>query len=60
MGQVTLRGVRKSYGSVEVIKGIDLEVRNVVLLPQPEGPTKTRNSPSCTSRSMPLMTSTLP
>ena len=28
MGQVTLRGVRKSYGSVEVIKGIDLEVRD--------------------------------
>ena len=28
MGQVTLRAVRKSYGSVEVIKGIDLEVRD--------------------------------
>ena len=28
MGQVKLRGVRKSYGSVEVIKGIDLEVRD--------------------------------
>jgi multiple sugar transport system ATP-binding protein len=28
MGQVTLRGVRKSYGSVDVIKGIDLEVRD--------------------------------
>jgi multiple sugar transport system ATP-binding protein len=28
MGQVTLRGVRKSYGSVEVIKGVDLEVRD--------------------------------
>ncbi|MDE2393939.1 MAG: sn-glycerol-3-phosphate ABC transporter ATP-binding protein UgpC [Burkholderiales bacterium] len=26
MGQVSLRGIRKSYGSVEVIKGIDLEV----------------------------------
>ena len=26
MGQVTLRGVRKSYGSVDVIKGIDLDV----------------------------------
>jgi multiple sugar transport system ATP-binding protein len=28
MGQVSLRGVRKSYGSVDVIKGIDLEVRD--------------------------------
>ncbi len=28
MGQVSLRGIRKSYGSVDVIKGIDLEVRD--------------------------------
>ena len=28
MGQVTLRGVRKSYGAVDVINGIDLEVRD--------------------------------
>jgi multiple sugar transport system ATP-binding protein len=28
MGQVTLRGLRKSYGSVDVIKGIDLDVRD--------------------------------
>ena len=28
MGQVTLRGVRKSYGRVDVIKGIDLDVRD--------------------------------
>ena len=26
MGQVSLRGIRKSYGSVDVIKGVDLEV----------------------------------
>jgi multiple sugar transport system ATP-binding protein len=26
MGQVTLRGIRKSYGEVDVIQGIDLEV----------------------------------
>jgi multiple sugar transport system ATP-binding protein len=26
MGQVSLRGVRKSFGSVDVIKGVDLEV----------------------------------
>ncbi len=26
MGQVSLRGIRKSYGAVDVIKGIDLEV----------------------------------
>ena len=28
MGQVTMRGVRKSYGKVEVIKGIDLDVHD--------------------------------
>lgn len=28
MGQVSLRGIRKSYGSVDVIKGIDLEVHD--------------------------------
>ena len=28
MGQVMLRGVRKRYGSVDVIQGIDLEVRD--------------------------------
>jgi len=28
MGQVTLKGIRKSYGEVHVIKGIDLEVRD--------------------------------
>jgi multiple sugar transport system ATP-binding protein len=27
MGQVSLRGIRKSYGKVDVIKGVDLEVR---------------------------------
>jgi multiple sugar transport system ATP-binding protein len=26
MGQVSMRGIRKSYGSVDVIKGVDLEV----------------------------------
>ena len=26
MGQVSLRGIRKSYGPVDVIKGIDLDV----------------------------------
>ena len=26
MGQVSLRGIRKSYGTVDVIKGVDLEV----------------------------------
>jgi hypothetical protein len=35
-------------------------IRRSVDLPQPEGPTKTQNSPSATSRSMPLMTSTAP
>ncbi len=28
MGQVSLRGIRKSYGAVDVIKGVDLEVRD--------------------------------
>ena len=28
MGQVSLRGIRKSYGTVDVIKGIDLEVQD--------------------------------
>jgi multiple sugar transport system ATP-binding protein len=28
MGQVSLRGIRKSYGAIDVIKGIDLEVRD--------------------------------
>ena len=28
MGQVTLRGIQKNYGEVEVIKGIDLEVQD--------------------------------
>ncbi len=27
MGQVSLRGIRKSYGPVDVIKGVDLDVR---------------------------------
>jgi multiple sugar transport system ATP-binding protein len=28
MGQVSLRGIRKAYGATEVIKGIDLDVRD--------------------------------
>ena len=28
MGQLSLKGIRKSYGKVEVIKGIDLDVRD--------------------------------
>jgi multiple sugar transport system ATP-binding protein len=28
MGKVSLRGIRKSYGSVDVIKGVDLEVND--------------------------------
>src|ERR1700752_3391448 len=35
-------------------------MRRSVDFPQPDGPTKTTNSPSATSRSTPLMTSTLP
>ena len=32
MGQVSLRGIRKSYGKVDVIKGIDLEVQDGELM----------------------------
>ena len=28
MGQVSLKGLRKSYGAVDVIRGIDLEIRD--------------------------------
>ena len=28
MGQVSLRGIRKNYGDVAVIQGIDLDVRD--------------------------------
>ena len=28
MGQVSLRGIRKSYGTVDVIKGVDLDVKD--------------------------------
>jgi len=28
MGQVSLRGIRKSYGETDIIKGIDLEIKN--------------------------------
>ena len=28
MGQVSLRGIRKSYGEVDIIKGVDLDVRD--------------------------------
>ncbi len=35
-------------------------VRNRVDLPQPDGPTKTTNSPSAISRSTPFSTSTAP
>jgi len=28
MGQVSLRGIRKSYGDTDIIKGIDLEINN--------------------------------
>ncbi len=32
MGQVTLRGIRKSYGQVDVIKGVDLDVADGELI----------------------------
>ena len=35
-------------------------MRSAVVLPQPEGPSRTRNSPSAMSRSRPFTTSTAP
>ena len=32
MGQVSLRGIRKNFGDVPVIQGVDLEVRDGELL----------------------------
>ncbi len=46
--------------SPEVRSSSPAMMRSSVDLPQPEGPTKTTNSPSATSRSMPFSTSTLP
>ena len=59
-GLVMMARTPSISSSPAVIDSSPAIMRNVVLLPQPEGPTKTRNSPSRTSRSMPLMTSTLP
>ena len=44
----------------EVASSSPAMTRSRVDLPQPDGPTKTTNSPSLTSRSMPFSTSTLP
>ena len=47
------------FSSPAVMLSSPAIMRIMVLLPQPDGPTKTMNSPSRTSRSTPLMTSTL-
>ena len=44
----------------EVASSSPAMTRSSVDLPQPDGPTKTTNSPSVTSRSMPFSTSTVP
>src|SRR5690606_37927356 len=46
--------------SPEVASSSPAMIRKSVDLPQPEGPTKTQNSPSSTVRSTPLITSVLP
>ena len=46
--------------SPDVASSSPAMMRSSVDLPQPDGPTKTTNSPSFTSRSMPFSTSTLP
>ena len=46
--------------SPELASSSPAMMRSKVDLPQPDGPTKTTNSPSLTSRSMPFSTSTLP
>ena len=46
--------------SPEVASSRPAMIRRSVDFPQPEGPTKTQNSPSATSRSTPLITSVVP
>ena len=46
--------------SPEVMSSSPATSRSSVDLPQPDGPTKTMNSPSSISRSTPLITSTAP
>ena len=51
MGAINLNDIHKFFGEVHVIKGVDLEIsRSIVDFPQPEGPTKTTNSPSSATR----------
>ena len=51
---------RRSARAPEVESSSPAMMRSSVDLPQPDGPTKTTNSPSFTSRSMPFSTSTVP
>src|SRR4029079_178838 len=44
----------------EVTDSRPATMRSAVVLPQPEGPSRTRNSPSAMSRSRPFTTSTAP
>ena len=56
-GAVALTRLPSISMSPEVASSRPAMMRSSVDLPQPEGPTKTTNSPSRTSRSTPLMTS---
>ena len=46
MGAVSLKGIKKSYGTVDVIKGIDLEVRDGEFLVF-VGPSGAARAPRC-------------
>ena len=59
-GGVRLTRLPSIRMSPEVASSRPAMMRSSVDLPQPEGPTKTQNSPSLTSRSTPLMTSSGP
>src|SRR5919109_4522541 len=59
-GGTALTSVSSILTLPEVASSSPAMTRSKVDFPQPEGPTKTTNSPSFTSRSMPFSTSTLP
>ena len=60
LGGVRLTRLPSIATSPEVASSRPAMMRRSVDLPQPEGPTKTQNSPSATERSTPLITSVAP
>ena len=59
-GPVSLTRLPSMDSSPSVISSSPAIMRRSVDFPQPEGPTKTMNSPRRISRSMPLITVTAP